>query len=226
MTKDRIFFLEDDPVLGEGLSLQMQLASFDVHWVKSQSEALSALEGGFNYDLAILDVSLPDGSGFEVCRSLRTKHPEKPVLFLTARTDEDSVVMGFEQGANDYLRKPIGNRELVARIRNLLPSQRLVRDGWNFSGATLMKSQRKLVVEGIEVNFNRREHEILSYLFQHPERVISRSQLLGQLDKDGEIFDRTIDSHVSHIRSKLRKAGVTQLKIEPIYGEGYRLGVS
>ncbi|HRO68705.1 MAG TPA: helix-turn-helix domain-containing protein, partial [Pseudobdellovibrionaceae bacterium] len=77
-----------------------------------------------------------------------------------------------------------------------------------------------------EVPLNRREHEILSYLFQNPERVVSRSQLLERLDKDGEIFDRTIDSHVSHIRSKLRKAGVTQIKIEPIYGEGYRLGAS
>lgn len=224
--KDRIFFLEDDPVLGEGIKLQLELAGYDVHWTRTVRSALSDLEQVPSFQLAILDVSLPDGNGFEVCRRIRSSDSEMPILFMTAKTDEDSVVKGFEDGANDYLRKPTGNRELIARIKNLLPAQRAAKEGWSYSGALLLKTQRKLLTQGLEVPLNRREHEILSYLFQNPERVISRAQLLGQLDKDGEIFDRTIDSHVSHIRSKLRKAGVTQIKIEPIYGEGYRLGAS
>ncbi|MBX3041232.1 MAG: response regulator transcription factor [Bdellovibrionaceae bacterium] len=224
--KDRIFFLEDDPVLGEGIKLQLELAGYDVHWTRTVRSALSELGPAPSFQLAILDVSLPDGNGFEVCRQIRSLDAEMPILFMTAKTDEDSVVKGFEDGANDYLRKPTGNRELIARIKNLLPTQRAAKEGWSYSGALLLKAQRKLLTQGLEVSLNRREHEILSYLFQNPERVISRAQLLGQLDKDGEIFDRTIDSHVSHIRSKLRKAGVTQIKIEPIYGEGYRLGAS
>lgn len=219
-----ILLLEDDPLLGEGLVLQLQLASYTVRWCKSVREGIEAFDKEGPFDLALLDVSLPDGSGFDLCERIRAKTADMPVLFLTARTDEDSVVKGFETGANDYVRKPFGNRELVARLKNLIPSQKAALEGWKFAGAVLLKGQRKLVMDGVSMTLNRREYEILSCLFQNPERIVSRERLVTEIDKDGEIFDRTIDSHVSHIRSKLKKAGLQKIRIESVYGEGYRLG--
>lgn len=216
-----ILLLEDDPILGEGLLLNLQMAGYQVEWCKTVRDGLLACEKPF--DLALLDLTLPDGSGFEVCQKIRTLDMGRPVLMLTARSDEDSVVKGFESGANDYIRKPFGNRELLARIRNALPTGDAT-DGWRYGKAFLAKGQRLLQVEGRDVPLNRREYEILSCLFQNQDRIVSRERLITEIDKDGEIFDRTIDSHVSHIRNKLRKAGVETVRIESVYGEGYRLG--
>lgn len=223
--KETILFLEDDPALGEALVLQLELSSFAVRWCKTVREGLEvwAKEGPFS--LALLDVTLPDGTGMDLCQRIRDQDQEIPVLFLTARTDEDSVIRGFERGANDYLRKPVGKRELLVRIKNLLPSQKAAKDGWQYAQILLLKSQRKLIYAEKEVSLNRREYEILCCFFQNPEKVISRERLLSEIDKDGEIFDRTIDSHLSHVRGKLRKAGIEHVKIESIYGEGYRLGI-
>lgn len=223
---EKILLLEDDPVLGEGVVLQLELSAMTVRWCKTVREALDVYAKEGPFAMALLDVMLPDGSGTEVCERIRANDKDLPVLFMTAKTDEDSVVRGLELGANDYLRKPVGKREMIARIRNLLPSRRAQRDGWSFRDLVLLKAQRKLVFEGREIALNRREYEILSCFFQHPETVISRERFLTEIDRDGEIFDRTIDSHMSHIRTKLRKAGIVHVRIESVYGEGYRLGVS
>lgn len=221
---ERILLLEDDPVLGEGLVLQLQLASFNVRWCKTVREGLDALNELDGTSLALLDVSLPDGTGFEVARAIQDKSRTLPVIFLTARTDEDSVIQGFQAGAKDYIRKPFGKRELLARIQNLIPGANDSREGWNFGGATLLKAQRKLIYNDLEVSFNRREYEILRCFFQQPEAVLTRERLVSEIDRDGEIFDRTIDSHISHVRTKLRKSGILNIRIDSVYGEGYKLG--
>lgn len=221
---ERILLLEDDPVLGEGLVLQLQLASFNVRWCKTVREGLDAVNELDGTSLALLDVSLPDGTGFEVARAIQDRSRSLPVIFLTARTDEDSVIQGFQAGAKDYIRKPFGKRELLARIQNLIPGASDSREGWSFGGATLLKAQRKLLYNDLEVSFNRREYEILRCFFQSPEAVLTRERLVSEIDRDGEIFDRTIDSHISHVRTKLRKAGVLGIRIDSVYGEGYKLG--
>lgn len=224
MALQTILLLEDDPVLGEGISLQLELAGFNVQWSKTVREAMDAVQQPEEFAAVLLDLSLPDGSGIELCQMLRSRSETLPIVFLTARTDEESVVHAFEVGANDYIRKPFGNRELMARLKNLIPKQKASQNGWKFQGAVLLKDHRKVVMGAIEIHLNRREYEVLCFLFQNPERIVSRERLVSEIDRDGEIFDRTIDSHVSHIRSKLRRAGIDQIRIESIYGEGYRLG--
>src|ERR1700733_12851135 len=109
----RILLVEDDPILGKGLQIHLESAGYAVQWETHISKA-RAIESQAPFELLLLDVNLPDGSGFDLCRELRAKGSRLPILMLTARTDEDSVVKGFEGGANDYIRKPFSNRELLA----------------------------------------------------------------------------------------------------------------
>ena len=118
---------------------------------------------------------------------------------------------------------PFLTRELLARLRNLLPSPNPGREGWKYANLLLLKSDRRLVFDEREIALNRREYDLLHYFMQRPEAVITRETLLVALDKDAEIFDRTIDSHVSHVRSRLRSAGVSSIRISSVYGVGYRL---
>lgn len=219
----KIFLLEDDLILGEAIRLQLELENYEVTWARSLAEAQNLPAKDDGVDLCLLDVNLPDGSGFDFCRKLRQAGGEAPVIFLTARTDEESVLQGFDEGANDYMRKPFSNRELVARIRQQLGEKKTADDVIRFSGLTLVKNKQILSDGERQVRLNRREFEILQHLFKKPGDTVTREMLLDQLNTGGEIFDRTIDSHISHIRSKLRKNGVDKVHIISVYGMGYRL---
>lgn len=219
----KIFLLEDDLILGEAIRLQLELENYEVTWARSLAEAQNLPAKDDGVDLCLLDVNLPDGSGFDFCRKLRQTGGEAPVIFLTARTDEESVLQGFDEGANDYMRKPFSNRELLARIRRQLGEKKTADDVIRFSGLTLVKNKQILSDGERQVRLNRREFEILQHLFKKPGDTVTREMLLDQLNTGGEIFDRTIDSHISHIRSKLRKSGVDKVHIISVYGMGYRL---
>lgn len=219
----QIFLLEDDPILGKAIQLQLELENYGVLWAQSIQEARRIYSQSSGVDLFLLDVNLPDGDGFGFCKWLRQESVQTPIIFLTARTDEDSVVQGFTEGANDYIRKPFGHKELLARVKNQLsenkPSLELIR----FAGLTLVKNQQILKTGTSFINLNRREFEILSVFFAQPETIISREQLISAFSAGEEIFDRTVDSHISHIRTRLQKHGVSNIKITSVYGQGYRL---
>lgn len=219
----KIFLLEDDLILGEAIRLQLELENYDVLWARSLAEAQIISLKEEAVDLCLLDVNLPDGSGFDFCRRLRQSGGEEPVIFLTARTDEESVLQGFDEGANDYIRKPFSNRELIARIRRHLGEKKTADDVIRFSGISLVKNKQILSDGERQVRLNRREFEIMQHLFKKPGDTVTRETLIEHLSSGGEIFDRTIDSHISHIRSKLRKNGVEKVHIISVYGMGYRL---
>lgn len=218
---DRILFVEDDPVIGRGLSVNLELEGYQVTWVQNLGNA-RATKSGNKFSLIILDLGLPDGNGLDFLKDLRAQEPHLPVLVLTAKTDEDSVVEGLTSGANDYVRKPFGQKEILARIAMMLKAPK--RDPqFEFAELKVMKELRKIVYRGQNVELNRREFDILSFFIERAETVVTREALLGILDKDGEISDRTIDSHVSHLRSRLRHAQVDGVQISSVYGVGYRL---
>lgn len=217
-----ILLIEDDPVLGRGLNVKLELEGYRVHWVRDLKSAFQANEqSGFN--LVVLDLGLPDGSGLRFLRHLREKGLSTPVLILTAKTDEDSVVEGLHAGANDYVRKPFGNRELIARIKTVLREPQPGGKEFRYGDLLVCLDQRKVTFGGKDIDLNRREFDLLCYFVQHAESVVTREAILRALDKDGEIFDRTIDSHVSHMRGRLRRAGVESIQISSVYGIGYRL---
>jgi len=217
-----LLLVEDDPVLGRGLILNLENEGYQIHWAKSLKDAAqSAAES--RPDLVILDLGLPDGSGLSFLKDLRQSGSMVPVIILTAKTDEDTVVEGLQLGANDYVRKPFGDRELLARIKTALREPQSRDRQLRFGDLLLLLDRRQLVASGQEVDLSPREFDLLVHFVQNAGKVVSREALLRVFDKDGEIFDRTVDSHVSHVRTRLRKAGVSSVQISSVYGVGYRL---
>ena len=218
-----IFLLEDDPMVGKGIQLQLELESFKVDWAKSLTEARTKLKSLTDADLFLLDVNLGDGNGYDFCQWLRQENFKNPVIFLTARTDEESVLKGFDNGASDYIRKPFSLKELQVRIRNQLADRQASLDVVRFAGLSLIKNQQVLKTGELLISLNRRELEILAAFFERPETIVTREQLIGKLSAGDEIYDRTVDSHISHIRAKLQKNGIKEIRINSVYGQGYRL---
>jgi two-component system alkaline phosphatase synthesis response regulator PhoP len=176
-------------------------------------------------DLIILDLNLPVIGGLEVCRILRSRAdvPHVPIIMLTARTSEDDRVSGLEQGADDYVTKPFSLRELTARVRAVLrrgpaAEQRQGR----YQGARLIADFEAvaIAVDGAPVRLTRREFELLQYLVQNKNRVVSRDRLLERVwGYERLVETRSVDVHVGRLRNKLRTAGH---QIETVVGLGYR----
>ena len=219
---NELLLVEDDPVLGRGLSVNLEAEGYKVHWARDLSAAVQ-MQSGLQPNLMILDLNLPDGNGMSLLKSLRMAGSKTPIIILTAKTDEDSVVEGLTSGANDYVRKPFGNKELLARIKTALRDSETSAPQIRYGDLVVVADKRKILYQDKEIELNRREYDILHYFITHSEAVVTRESLLTSLDKDREIFDRTIDSHVSHVRTRLRQAFVADVQINSIYGVGYRL---
>jgi len=221
--KPSLLLVEDDPSLGRGLQINLELEGFQVVWAKDLAQGRIQLETPDAFRLVILDLNLPDGNGLSLLKELRPRS-ELPVIILTARTEEESVVEGLQSGANDYVRKPFGNKELMARIRAVLKGLAPVeRDELQVGALTLLKKRRRCYYQENEIDLNRREFDILSYFMENVDTVVTRDRLLEYLNTDSVVLDRTIDSHISHIRLKLRKANSISVQIQSVYGVGYRL---
>lgn len=214
--------VEDDPILGAGIKINLEMEKYQISWAKNLQSARE-MNTQNRYDLVILDLGLPDGNGLNFCRELRDSGSHFPIIMLTAQADEDSVVAGLSAGASDYIRKPFGNRELLARIKTALREPATQGDQIRFGNVSILKEQRRVQIDDKIVDLNRREFDIFSYLANHGNNIVSRETLLQFLDRDGEILDRTLDSHISHIRAKLKKAEVISVTIASVYGIGYRL---
>jgi DNA-binding response OmpR family regulator len=219
MTDHRILLVEDDPLISKSLSLSLPFAGFSVAVCESFQSGLAAAQQQV-FDLVLLDVNLPDGDGFSLCRAIRARDAAIPILMLTAKTDEKSAVTGIECGADDYIRKPYGIHELTARMRRLLDKRQ---HRPRTFGSLRIDAQRYLAWCGdCELNLGKREFLILSLLVERNGAVVTRDEMLDAAAQNAEIYDRTIDSHLSHVRKKLKQAGATE-KITPVYGVGYRL---
>ena len=142
---------------------------------------------------------------------------------LTSKTDEESVVKGLENGATDYVKKPFSNRELLARIRVVLREKKAKDTITVYGPIRVNQEKREIVIDGKELKLDRRQYDILQLFVVNAERVLTRERIIENLDAGEEISDRTIDSHVSHIRKIFRQHKVEEIKISSIYGVGYRL---
>src|SRR4051812_28972733 len=141
-----ILLVEDDPVLGRGLSLNLEIEGYQIQWVKDLASAATETSSR-RFELILLDLGLPDGNGLSFLKQLRESGSATPVIILTAKTDEDSVVEGLQLGANDYMRKPFGDRELIARIKTALREPQPKDRQLKFADLVLHLDRRLLVVE-------------------------------------------------------------------------------
>lgn len=217
-----ILLVEDDPILGRGVKVGLEVEGYTVCLAKTLCQAREVFSHQ-QFDLILLDLGLPDGSGIDFCQHVRELNSNIPVVILTAQTDENTVVRGFDAGASDYVKKPFGSRELHARIKAHLRSAPFSGQKIEFGGLQISIEERSVQFNGEEVSLNRRLFDILVHFVKNAGKVITRDGLINAIDPNVDIYDRTIDSHLSQLRSKLKKCGVDSVKINSIYGIGYRL---
>lgn len=220
----RLLLVEDNSDLAFGLRTVLE---FEGHEVEIAEDGEKGLERArdHNPDLVILDLMLPGKGGYEVLRELRGGGVRTPVLILTARSQESDVVMGFDLGADDYVTKPFSPRELATRVKVLLRRRapRAKADEVLRVGDLVIEPERhRCHWAGVEVSLTVLELAILATLARRPGRVFTRGQVVDLAWGPGHaVSDRTVDSHVRRIRSKLRGAGGDP--VETVHGLGYRL---
>ncbi|HSD37366.1 MAG TPA: two-component system response regulator CreB [Rhodocyclaceae bacterium] len=230
-TAAKIHIVEDEPAIADTLCYALRSEGYAPHWVATGEAALAAVDA--DTALVILDVGLPDLSGFEVCRRLRARAVSPPVMFLTAHSEEIDRVLGFEIGADDYVLKPFSPRELVARVRVILRRNGNGANHGNGHAAAAGMAPAKLVLDeagacvcwcGTPLPLTRFEYLLLRHLMRQPGRVFSREQLLDAVwGNERDSTDRTVDTHIKTLRAKLRAAAPEADPIQTHRGMGYSL---
>ena len=220
----RIFLVEDDKAIAKNLILLLRSEGFTVTHAPTRGDALAELAGN-KFDLALIDISLPDGNGFTVCTEIKETQ-DVPVIFLTASGDEASVVTGLNMGADDYITKPFRPRELIARIGTAL--RKSGRSGSDFEIRGLHVDMASGVVKknGNEVFLSALEYRLLLVFISNPKSIITRERLLDELwDAAGEfVNDNTLTVYIKRLREKIENDSASPQIILTVRGMGYRLG--
>ena len=221
----KILVVEDDPIIQEGLRVALMQEGCDILAAESVSRAKQCLNENRDIDLCLLDIMLPDGTGYDVCASIRAQG-DIPVIFLTACDDEVHTVLALEQGGDDYITKPFRMRELMARIRAVLrrtshhEENDTVRVGENEVNLRTGKVWRGKQ----EVLLTAMEYKLLLIFLNHRGQILSRGQLLHHIwDVAGDyVTDNTLTVYVKRLRAKLEPDG-REAVIETVRGRGYRM---
>ena len=216
-----ILLIEDNDTIIMGLKYSLEQENFKVISAQNVSEFNKEINKN-EIDLVLLDISLPDGNGFEICKEIKSKK-DIPVIFLTAQDEETSVVLGLDLGADDYIVKPFRTRELISRINSVLR-----RYGHNeinliqYKNIKIDTSSAKVYKDNEEIIFTSLEYKILLMLFSNQNKLISREQLLEKIwDIAGNfVNDNTLTVYIKRIREKLGDETI----IKTVRGLGYRIG--
>lgn len=222
--KQTILIIEDEPGIAETVGVALSREGFIPLSATTGADGLARLAAGY-VDLVILDIGLPDISGLDIMKTIR-KTSAVPVLILTARSDEIDRVLGLELGADDYIVKPFSPRELTARVRAVLRrSGAPPADGPAGDGPFQVdEERRRITYRGALMDFSRYEYEILSLLLKRPGWVFTREKIMEMVWMEpDESFERTVDTHIKTIRSKLRAVDPGSDPIVTHRGVGYSL---
>lgn len=244
MAKQRILIVDDEEDICMILSYSLQKAGYDTLVAHSAEEALELLQSPIAHtpspiDLILLDIMMGKMSGLEMANHLRLDNVQSdnlpPIIFLTALSDEDTVLKGFKLGADDYISKPFRIAEVLARVAAVLRrteasrregDEAIRQEGENcivFEGIVVNKADMSLKVDGEAVVMTRKEIELLCYLLTHRGQILSREHLLKNVwDSNGFVLERTVDVHITHLRKKLGQYGK---RIVTKSGYGYMFSV-
>jgi two-component system catabolic regulation response regulator CreB len=219
--RPNILLVEDERSIADNIRLCLEAENFNVQWSASYQEALKMAQDS-PWALLILDVGLPDGNGYSLCKEIR-KSQDTPIVFLTARSDEVDKVVGFEFGADDYITKPFSPRELVLRIKAILKRGQPERN----DGAALFvvdEEKQRITFNKKILELSRYEYRILKVLVARPGQIFSREKLMELAwDSPESSFDRTVDTHIKSLRAKLKEVAPKLNPIETHRGSGYSL---
>ncbi len=224
--KQTILVVDDEGDILELLKYNLEKDGYRILTARNGRDALEHAKSG--PDLVVLDVMMPEMDGWEVCKSLRRNPATNriPIIFLTAKDSEVDEVVGLELGAEDYIKKPVKVRTLLARIRRVLRNRE--RNEGIAAGGSIKVDEVEIFpdnyivrIDGQDVPFPKKEFEVLLFLARHPDRVIRRETLLNEIwGQDIFVIDRTVDVHIRKVREKLGKHAY---HIETVKGVGYRL---
>lgn len=222
----RILLVDDEQSITDFVGYALMKKGFSVDVAANGIDALK-LDGTYRYDLYILDIMLPEMDGYELCRRIR-EHTKAPVLFLSARDKEIDKVVGLEIGADDYLAKPFGIRELIARVHALLrrssdEAEDEASHQVSAQGITLDEDAHTATGDAGDIKLTPREYELLAYLMKHAGKVLSRQDLLRNAWGWEYLTEsKTVDTHIKRLRDKLQEAGYDPGLVETVRGYGYR----
>ncbi len=222
-----ILFVEDDDTIAMGVEYSLKQDGFQVSLVHCLDEARELLKRQ-PFDLVLLDLGLPDGSGYTLCKEVRAAG-DTPIIILSARDEEASVVLGLDLGADDYITKPFRLRELTSRMKAVLRRRRPVEVGDNTltcGDVTVFTQQVKVYKNGREVLLTALEYRLLLTLILNQGRVLTRSQILGSIWDVDEDFvdDNTLTVYIKRLREKLENDPQNPALIKTVRGLGYQAG--
>lgn len=220
----KILLVEDETSIADNVRVALRQEGYTLDHAKTAAEGLQQAVRE-EHALFILDVGLPDKSGFELCKSIR-KSSQTPILFLTARSEEVDKIIGFELGGDDYLTKPFSPRELVARVRAILKRAKPASEsGARTYGLFHVDPEKfRITFAGTVLELSRYEFRLLEVLIRRPGVVFSRNQLMETVWEDPSMsLERTVDTHIKSIRAKLKEVKPDLNLIETHRGLGYSL---
>lgn len=225
----RIFFVEDDASLRSGLTFALEKQGYAVTAASTMAQAESLWQTG-PFDLVILDVTLPDGAGYDLCRTIR-QTSQVPLIFLTVADEETEVIMGLDLGGDDYITKPFKLAVFFSRINALLRrSARFPESGRQLvsGGITVDLLQQTVTRNGSPVDLTATEYKLLCFLMENPGRVLSADQILGRLwDSEERYIDSsTLTVYIRRLRTKMEEDPAHPQKILTVRGMGYKWSVT
>lgn len=228
MSKYRILVVEDEPAMLSGLKDNLEFEGYEVDTASEGNEGLAKITGN-PYHLVLLDVMLPNISGFDICKEARSKGVDTPIILLTARGEEIDKVLGLEFGADDYITKPFSLRELLARIKAVLrraasePTSK-VGNETSIGRLRVNFTNYEGFVDGKPVKMSHKEFEILHYLYDKRNQTVSRDDLLNDVwGHDYQPTSRTIDNFILKLRNKIEQDPNQAKIILTVHGIGYKL---
>ena len=223
----RILIVEDESSFSEALEFLLSKEGFSIVTAANGSEAITKFDQG-GIDLVLLDLMIPEVSGTEVCRQIRTKS-KVPIIMLTAKDSEVDKVVGLELGADDYVTKPYSTRELVARIRAVLrrnSGESAIGDiGIMTAGPVRMDTDRhQVTLNSVNISLPLKEFELLEFLMRNSGRVLTRVQLIDRVWGSDYVGDtKTLDVHIKRLRAKIEVDPANPIFIQTVRGLGYKL---
>lgn len=217
----KILFVEDNESIILGVSYLLREEGYEVFVARTMSTALAFMERE-EFDLALLDVSLPDGNGFQLCKRIK-ENTQTPIVFLTAKEEEESVVRGFDLGADDYIIKPFRNRELISRIKNALRKSKKESAVFCCQGIKLDTQTSRVTRGEEEISLTKLEYRILYIMMSAPGKLFTREEILANIwDAAGNfVNDNTLSVTIKRIREKLGDKNGDIIKT--VRGMGYRI---
>ena len=224
----RLLLLEDDMSLIDGLRYSLERNGFELEVARTVREARSCLKGGHSFDLLLLDVTLPDGTGFMICEEVRSAGDTTPIIFLTASDEETSIIRGLDSGGGDYITKPFRLGELCSRIRALLrrsTMRKKVESGVLRSGTvTVDQLAGRAYLEGKPLELTGAEYRLLCLFLRHDGQVLTRNAILDALwDGNGSyVDDNTLSVYIRRLREKIERDPSRPEYLMTVRGMGYR----